>query len=202
MVTLCGYHRVSYLHSTKEVQMSNKWEPWVWYPEIWASESKFWAWLRGSLRKAVWNKSPIKIRYKNSVCGPPPPWYKGKAKSGAFCALSGEWEGKSKLEIDHLRGNVPLSSEEHILGFIQHLIPPPNSLQPVTKEAHRIKSYADRHNLTFDQAKREKTVIEKCKQKVATQKAELLKAGFKEEDISNAEKRRECYRKMLGGENE
>lgn len=181
--------------------VSDGWKPWEWYPEIWASESKFWAWLRGNLRKAVWNKSPIKIRYKNSVCEPPPSWYKGKAKSGAHCALSGEWEGKSKLEIDHLKGNVPLSNEEHVLAFIQHLIPPPNSLQPVTKDAHRIKSYAERQGITFEEAKVAKAVIAKGKQSVKKQKDELLANGFVEDEISNAAKRKECYVKLLGGVN-
>lgn len=40
--------------------MSNeKWEPWVDYPDIWPTKSKFFTYLRGALRGAVWNKFKI-----------------------------------------------------------------------------------------------------------------------------------------------
>jgi len=139
--------------------MSNTpFEPWLWYPDIWPTKSKFYTWLRGSLRKAVWNTSPIKITFKNQNCFAPPDGYDGRAKSGNYCALSGEWEGKSKLQVDHVLGNVPLNEEEDILGFIQHLIPPPNSLQLVKADAHKIKSYAEKQGITFEEA----VLIKKC----------------------------------------
>jgi len=53
--------------------------------------------------------------------------------------------------------------------------------------------------MDFESAKKEKLVIEKINQTVAKQKKELLAAGFKAADISNEEKRREAYRKLLGG---
>jgi len=143
----------------------NKWEPWVWYPEIWATKSKFYTFLRGALRNAVWNRSPIKIIFKNESCKNPPSDYIGRAKSGAFCALSGEWEGKSKLEVDHIEGNVSLIDEEDIILFIKHLIPPPNSLQLVKKDAHKIKSYAEKQGISYEQAVAEKKAIELIKQK-------------------------------------
>lgn len=142
-----------------------KWEPWLWYPDIWPTKSKFFTFLRGSLRNAVWNKSPIKITYKNGACSKPPEGYGGKAKSGAYCALSGKWEGKSKLEVDHLEGNVPINDEDDILEFLKHLIPPPNSLQLVTKEAHKIKSYAEKQDISYQAASAEKTAIVICKDK-------------------------------------
>jgi len=143
----------------------NKWEPWKWYPEIWPTKSKFFTFLRGSLRNAVWNRSPIKITFKNESCEPPPKGYVGKAKSGQFCALSGEWEGKSKLEVDHTEGNISLIEEEDIILFIKHLIPPPNSLQLVKKDAHKIKSYAEKQGISYEQAVAEKKAIDLIKRK-------------------------------------
>lgn len=140
-------------------------EPWLWYPELWATKSKFYTWLRGSLRKAVWNTSPIKITFKNKSCSLPPEDYTGRAKTGAYCALSGDWDGKSALQVDHKIGNVSLNDEEDILEFVKHLIPPPNSLQLVTKEAHKIKSHAERLGVSYDEAYAEKQAIEICKQK-------------------------------------
>jgi hypothetical protein len=142
-----------------------KWEPWVWYPEVWPTKSKFFTWLRGSLRNAVWNRSPIKIIFKNETCSNPPAGYEGRAKSGTYCALSGVWEGKSKLEVDHIEGNVPINNEEDILEFLKHLIPAPNTLQLVTKEAHKIKSYAEKQGITYEEAAAEKKAIEIIKSK-------------------------------------
>ena len=161
--------------------------PWLWYPDIWPTKSKFYTWLRGSLRKAVWNTSPIKITFKNQACSTPPEDYTGRAKSGAYCALSGVWEGKSKLDVDHIEGNVSLNNEEDILGFIQHLIPPPDTLQLVTREAHKIKSYAEKQGITFESAYAEKQAIEIIKQK---KDVEFLKSkGIV--PASNAKLRRE-----------
>ena len=142
-----------------------KWEPWVDYPELWPSKAKFYTYLRGALRKALWNTSPVKIIFKNENCSKPPEGYNGRAKSGAYCVLSGEWEGKSALQVDHIVGNVSLQEEEDILGFIQHLIPPPNSLALVTKAAHKIKSYAEKEGISYEQAVVTKTAIEICKTK-------------------------------------
>lgn len=170
-----------------------KWEPWVDYPLLWPTKSKFYTYLRGVLRQAVWNKSPIKITFKNSVCGKPPEGYTGKAKSGAYCALSGVWEGKSKLEIDHCKGNVPLNDEEDILSFIKHLIPPPNSLQAVTSEAHKCKSYAEKQGITYEEAVIEKEIIKICKEK--KDKSFLEERGIN--PLGNAAKRRQQIREVL-----
>ena len=146
--------------------MSNEpFTPWLWYPELWPTKSKFYTWLRGSLRKAVWNTSPIKITFKNKACSAPPEGYTGRAKSGQYCALSGEWDGKSALQVDHIVGNVSLNDEEDILEFIKHLIPPPNSLQLVTKDAHKVKSYAEKQGISYEEAFAIKSAIEIIKAK-------------------------------------
>lgn len=175
----------------------DEWKPWEWYPEVWPSKSKFFTWLRGCLRNAVWNKSPIKIIYKNENCSKPPSDYTGKAKTGAYCALSGEWEGKSKLEVDHISGNVSLQDEEDILGFIQHLIPPPGSLQLVTKEAHKIKSYAEKQGISYEMAAAQKKAIYLIKNK--EDKTFLEENGVVPE--TNQSKRREQIIKVLMGAN-
>lgn len=136
-----------------------EWKPWEWYSDIWPTEAKFWTWLRGCFRQAVWNKSPCKITFKNANCSPPPEGYTGRAKSGKHCALSGVWEGKSKLEVDHIEGNKSLRSEQDILEFVKHLIPHPDSMQLVTKEAHKIKSYAEKQGMSYERACAEKQAI-------------------------------------------
>jgi len=173
--------------------MKDDYKPWEEYPEIWKTEGQFWTYLRGSLRRALWMRSPIKLTYKKGQMIKPPSDYEGRGKSGAYCALTGEFINNSALEVDHIEGNVSLSSWEDVLPFILHLVPPKGSMQLVSKEAHKIKSYADKHKLTFEEAKVE-VVIERMKQSVGDQKEELLIAGFEEGEISNHKNRRECYR--------
>jgi hypothetical protein len=163
-----------------------KFEPWKWYPHLFPTEAKFWTWLRGGLRRGLWEKSPIKLDFKNKSCSKPPEDYTGRAKSGQYCYLTGEWEGKSKLEVDHIEGNVSLTSVEDILKFVLHLIPPPDNMALVKKEAHKIKSYAERMGITFEEAVAEKKAIQLQKQK--TDRKWLEHRGVIPE--SNATKRR------------
>lgn len=172
-------------------------EPWIWYPDIWPTKSKFYTWLRGSLRNAVWNKSPIKITFKNKACSKPPDDYTGRAKSGAYCALSGDWDGKSALQVDHIIGNVSLNDEDDILDFLKHLIPPPNSLQLVTKDAHKVKSYAEKQGITFEEAWIQKQAIALISSK--QDKAFIQAKGLI--PSSNAKSRREQLIQILLKEN-
>lgn len=173
--------------------MNIKRKPWEEYPHLWKTESAFWTYVRGSLRRALWDKSPIKLSFKNEECELPPIDYTGRAKSGKHCALSGVWEGKSKLEVDHKIGNVSLRSWEDLLPFILHLIPEPNTLQLVTKEAHKIKSYAEKHGISFERAAAEKKAIEIQKEKRC--KEFLEKKGVTPQ--SNAKKRRQQIVELL-----
>lgn len=134
-------------------------KPWEEYPHLWKTESSFWTYVRGSLRRALWDKSPIKLDFKNKAVSPPPKGYSGRAKSGEYCALSGEWEGKSKLEVDHKVGNVSLKGWDDLMDFILHLIPEPDTLQLVKKEAHKIKSYAENQGISYEEAKAIKGAI-------------------------------------------
>lgn len=140
-------------------------EPWIEYNHIWATKSAFFTYLRGALRRAIWERWPGKIEFKNEACSPPPEDYKGRAKSGAYCALSGEWTGKSAGEIDHIIGNVSLKDWEDVLPFILHLCASKDNMQFVSKGAHKIKSYAEKKGISFWEASLEKLAIQICKEK-------------------------------------
>jgi hypothetical protein len=129
------------------------------HPDLFPTEARFWSWLRGCLRRGIWERSPLKFKFKKSACSPPPQGYTGRAKSGAFCALTGEWEMASKLEVDHLVGHQSLLQESDIIPFLIHLLATEGELQLVKKEAHKTKSYADRMGISFDDAVIEKEVI-------------------------------------------
>lgn len=172
-------------------------KPWEWYPEIWPTKAKFFTWLRGGLRRGLWEKSPIKLSFKNDAVEPPPEGYTGRAKSGTHCALSGEWEGKSKLEVDHRVGNVSLTNEDDILTFIKHLIPPPGSLQLVTKEAHKIKSYAERQGISYEEAVIKKKVIAFMKNPADYQFSFLTKYASESDALRTRKDREKFFTKLL-----
>lgn len=167
-------------------------KPWELYPQFWKTEAQFWTFLRGCIRRGLWERSPVKLDFKNKNCFPPPEDYTGRAKSGAYCYLSGKWEGKSKLEVDHIEGNVSLTCWEDVLPFIQHMIPPPDNMALVTKEAHKIKSYAEKQGISFEEAVIEKKAIEICK---GDEKSWITSKGFTPE--SNAKLRRKQVVEIL-----
>lgn len=174
--------------------------PWEDYPEVWPTKAMFFSWLRGALRRYAWAKHPIKFKFKNEVCGPPPKGYTGKARSGAYCALTGVWTGKSQLEVDHKEGHASLNDWDDIEGFVMHLVRfRKEDLQLVSKEAHKVKSYAERMGISFDEAVLEKKVIAFTKQSPELQKAALRKLGATDESLSSAPKRKLFYRLLLIG---
>lgn len=182
----------------KQNTKCKEFKPWEEYPEIWKTESRFWTWLRGGLRLGLWNKSPIKLSFKNQNVSPPPDDVETRAKTGTYCALSNEWTGKSKLDVDHKVGNVSLRSVDDILDFIMHLIPPKGELQLVSKEAHKIKSYAEKQGISFEEAVVQKRAIARIKQlSVDKQKEELVSFGYSKEDVRNADSRRQSYVKYF-----
>lgn len=167
---------------------------WEIYPHVWKTKAAFFSWLRGGLRRAVWEKYPVKLEFKNEVCSPPPEGLETRAKSGAYCALTGEWVGKSKGEIDHIKGNASLNDWNDVLPFIQHLCATKDNLQFVDKEAHKIKSYAERQGISFEEAIIRKKVIAMGKKPSAEMKAELQSLGI---ELGTKDKMLSCYEKYL-----
>lgn len=175
--------------------MNQEKELWELYPHIWKTKAAFFNYIRGAIRRALWERYPVKLEFKNENMTPPPPYYKGRGKSGAICALSSVFECKSKLEVDHIVGNQSLQDWDDLLPFIKHLCATKDQLQLVTKEAHKIKSYADRHGITYEQAQVVKEAIQICK---GDEKLWLSQRGTKPE--SNAKKRRAQVEKLLTAE--
>lgn len=168
-------------------------EPWIEAPHIWKTKAAFFAFLRGNLRRAVWEKWPLKIEFKNQTCEPPPSDYTGRAKSGNYCALTGVWVGKSAAEIDHIHGHVSLQDWDDVMPFIQHLCASKSNMQYVDKEAHKIKSYAERMGITFEEALAIKQAIHLSKTK--QDKQWLIQRGLN--PASNEAARRKQIERIL-----
>ena len=180
--------------------VDNQHNPWEEFPSVWPTKASFFSWLRGCLRRAVWEKYPPKIIFKKSKLTKPPEGYTGRAKSGAKCALTGVWTGNSALQVDHVVGECSLRDWSDVLPFVQHLCTPISNMQLVEKEAHKIKTYAERNNLSFEEAILEKEVIQFKKLKSTEQISfltDLVKQGILSSVGKNQDERVEQYRQYV-----
>ena len=177
---------------------------WELYPEIWKTESAFMSWLRGGIRR-IWSKHPVKLEFiKQNRIKIPNPNPKGKVKEvwGGKCALTGEYFVLNELECDHKEGNVSLKSVDDIQTFVEGiLIVTLEDLQLVSKEAHKIKSYAEKQGISFEEAKAEKTAIDLIKKGV--DKQFLIDHNVKAENIGSTQAvRRKQIVEILLNENQ
>ena len=165
---------------------------------VWKTESAFMSWLRGGIRR-MWSRHPVRIEFmKQNRIRIPNPNKNGKAKEvwGGVCALTGELTPQTSLEVDHKKGNHSLRSIDDIQSFVESiLLVTFDDLQLVSKDAHKIKSYAEKYNMTFEQAKVHKEVIEICKDK---QKVLDTLYGYGVECIpTTAKERRDMLTKIM-----
>ena len=142
---------------------------WEIYPHIWATESAYMSWLRGGIRRYLWSKNPVKLEFiKQNRIKIPNPNPKGKVKEvwGGVCALTGNTCPIGDMEVDHKEGNHSLKTLDDLVPFVKGIVMITlDDLQLVSKEAHKIKSYAEKQGISFEEAKIEKEVIEIIKQK-------------------------------------
>ena len=167
-------------------------------PHVWKTESAFMSWLRGGIRR-MWSKHPVRIEFmKQNRIRIPNPNKNGKTKEiwGGVCALTGELTPQTSLEVDHKKGNHSLRSIDDIQSFVEGiLLVTFDDLQLVSKDAHKIKSHAEKHNMTFAEAKVHKEVIEICKDK---QKVVDKLSGYGVEYIpTTAKARREMLTQIM-----
>ena len=136
---------------------------------VWKTESAYMSWLRGGIRRYLWSKNPVKLEFiKQNRVKIPNPNPRGKVKEvwGGVCALTGNIFPIGDMEVDHKEGNHSLKTLDDLVPFIKGIVMITlDDLQLVSKEAHKIKSYAEKQGISFEEAKIEKEVIELIKQK-------------------------------------
>lgn len=165
---------------------------WEIYPHIWKTESAFMSWIRGGIRRSLWNRHPVKLEFikqnRIKIKNPNP---KGKVDKvwGGVCALTGETHVIANLEVDHQKGNHSLQTLKDVEQFISGIVNITlEDLQFVSKEAHKIKSYAEKQGISFEEAKAEKTAIELIKKGV--DKQFLIDHNVKAENIGSTQLKR------------
>jgi hypothetical protein len=142
-------------------------EPWVEHHNIWKSKSAFTSFLRGGIRRALWNRSPIKLEFikknRKKIANPNP---RGKVKEvwGATCALCGNDFPLSEMNVDHITGNHSLNDLSDIQTFVENIVCVSfDDLQFVDKACHKIKSHCEKQGISFEEARMEKIAIDLVK---------------------------------------
>ena len=85
------------------------------------------------------------------------------------CAICGELFGSTEVELDHIESENALTSYEHINDFMTNIVlTSPDKLQVLCKDkkskrlgvtrfgCHSIKTYSERYNVSFEEARAEK----------------------------------------------
>ena len=107
------------------------------------------------------------------------------------------------MQVDHKEGHVSLRDWDDLPNFILHLVGSEErfaDFQLVEKEAHKIKSYAERMGISFEEAMLEKEVIAFKKLKANVQKEILInECSFNPDglNLNKALDRAEAYRRHL-----
>ncbi len=183
--------------------MSSK--PWKDYPEIWKTKSAFMSFVRGGIRRGLWERNPIKLQFlKNNRKRVPLGRVTVKNPEGMVwgceCSICKRDFKQPECQVDHRNGNNPLRSMSDLLSFVKSMIMiTDKDLAIVCKPCHTIKSYSERFGITFQEARLEKEGIRFKKLDKDIQIRFLIDNGFKDKDISNAAKRRSCFIKFNKG---
>jgi hypothetical protein len=147
-------------------------KPWLEYPHIWKTEAAFLSFVRGGVRRALWNKSPIKLeflkanrkRVKNPVAKNavrfPEVW-------GGTCYQCKKDFALKDIEVDHLTGEYSLRKLDDLQSFVEGIVcVSAKDLGLICKPCHKAKTYAERSGMSIEDAVIEKQAILICKEPV------------------------------------
>lgn len=151
--------------------------------------------LRSAIR-SVWMRHPTKLSllYKNTIVDDNP---STRTKWLFPCAIcKGEFKG-ADVEVDHIFGENSLKSLDDLREFVEKILWVRwEDLRILCKPCHGYETYSERYGVTFEQAKKEKVVIEFKKLPAPQQRKWLVQNGIKKPS-SNLEGRVEQIREVL-----
>lgn len=179
--------------------MSKELEPWEQLPDVWKSEAAYFNWIRGAMRKA-WCRHPIKVAYMNKNRFKAPMGKKtfknpdGQMVWATTCETCHKVHKVGNTEVDHIVRAGGCKSWEEFNPWIKSLLHINfNGLAIICKPCHRIKSYAEQHSISFEEAKLRKRVIAFMKQTASQQIAWFQRQQFDPDAYKNAKARKETY---------
>ena len=174
-------------------------KPWELKETPWKTEAAFWSYIRGGLRKALWNRNPIKILYMKSVRFKAPLGVKSKKNpTGMVWAYNCEHCGgifrQDAIEVDHKISAGSLKGLKDLHIFVERLaMVSPDDLRILDKKCHKVYSYADSLGVSFEEAELRKEIIDLRRGGVSSVKEFLLSEGFVTKEINNEANRKLCF---------
>ena len=176
-------------------------KPWTVEGVPWKSESAFWGWVRGVLRKG-WSKHPVKLEFikqnRKQIANPNP---KGRKETvwGMTCDKCGKDTVQSEIEIDHKSDTGgTFTGLKDVAAYVAYLfLIDFNSIRPVCKPCHSIITHSQKTGVSFEEASVQKRAIEICKQSKQLVVEFCTKNGYNSTSLSSAAKRREAVENIL-----
>lgn len=166
-------------------------EPWN-ETGVWKSKSEFFTWLRGQIRKSIWQNYPLRNEFKNEECIDITEKIREdhglskQTKKVGKCTYCDNYFPKSKLEVDHIEQAGSIKEFSDIGSFVEGIACSKLNMTLTCKPCHKIKSYAERQAIPFHQALITKKAIDIQK---GDDKLWLSDRGITPE--TNAKKRRD-----------
>lgn len=174
--------------------------PWELYPEIWKTQSAWLSYVRGGIRKGLWQHYPPKLEFlkdRGELRENTNPRSKKRFPLVKMwqCEQCNEWYSSKDIQVDHRVGHNSLRSIDEIGSYVEAMLFDCSfeDYAIMCVNCHKIKSYAEANDISFEEAFIEKKVIEICKSK--KDKEFIKENGLTPE--SNANKRREQVRGIL-----
>lgn len=162
-------------------------------------EGKLCTQLRSAVRQ-VWMYHPTKLSFMMKKSFPDMDMTT-RTKWLIPCSMCKNNFKLTDVACDHKKGEHSLKTFDDLIDFANSILGVSHDdLDILCHNCHNCKTFSERYGVTLEEAFKEKPVIAKINQKVAVQKKELLKAGYLAKDITNEEKRRNCYRELLNKE--
>lgn len=162
------------------------------------TEAQFLSWVRSALRAKSLRWPPrakaLELARRKYI-GP------NKLQKWEYqCKICEKWFKLKDVAVDHFPKSAgSILSIEDIGKFTDRLYCETDNLRILCHEDHAVWTCAEKNNITFDQARIAKQVIEKCKLKIDVQLA--LLSGYGYNNCSNAAKRKAAWTEILNKEN-
>lgn len=181
-------------------------KPWLLPYTPWKTQAAFFGYIRGGLRNGLWKRNPVKLEFLKAKRQRLPLGKSTRTNPkglvwGFVCEECKESFPQSQIEVHHNEAAGSLKTQEDLEGFITKMcFVDFDDLSILCKPCHATYTYAERYNITFEEAALEKERINFFKKNVPTQKKLLIEMGAKTEELSNQKSREKAFRKYYKGE--
>ena len=171
------------------------------HSDVWKTKSAFMSWMRGGIRRSLWNRHPVKLEFiKQNRIKIPNPNPKGKKPTvwGGCCEICNNLFISSEMQVDHIReSGSSLKTMDDIQKFIEDMVVVTvDDLRWVCKGCHSIVSMAQKNGVSFEEAKADKEAKRLVDNKLDIN---FLQEHNVEQASTQAKRRKQIYEILVRG---